>query len=101
MLGDIPELLLGAILQDSSYSTPTVRAVFDAHFKPFFERYCIGPISHSNHPKSQFIVHMATLGCGGWAIERHDGDSAGGEKDGGAGADGGQQQYQTTRTSGV
>jgi hypothetical protein len=58
------------MLQDSGFDMDAVRSVFTAHFQSFFERYCIGPISRSNHPKSQFMVHMSALGCGGWVIDR-------------------------------
>lgn len=68
-LGDLAELLMGAVFIDSNYNTEPARRVYRKHFEPFMDRYGVGPTNQSLHPKSVFMVHMASLGCAAWRID--------------------------------
>jgi hypothetical protein len=69
-LGDIPELIMGAILLDSDYDLPLVRSIFEAHFLPWFESYCVGLHTGVVHPKAALLQLLFQRGCKQYAFEK-------------------------------
>ncbi|KAL7419495.1 hypothetical protein Q5752_005406 [Cryptotrichosporon argae] len=74
-LGDTFEALIGAILIDSGFDLPVLRAIYATQLAPFIEPYACPPNERSLHPKSVLLVTLAARGCRGWEVtKRPEGD---------------------------
>lgn len=69
-LGEIPELIFGAILLDSDYDLALVRSIFQTHFLPFFESYCVGVHEGVVHPKAALLQLLYQRACQAYTFEK-------------------------------
>jgi hypothetical protein len=68
--GEVMNALFGAILVDSHYDIKAVKKVYDTHFKPFLDRYCIGPTERSLHPRVVWSEMIFKRGCTHWELTK-------------------------------
>lgn len=72
-LGAVVEALFGAILIDSGFDLAAVRKVYEERFRPFTDRYCLGPSDHSLHPKSALLELLSSRHCTRWDMKQLEG----------------------------
>lgn len=68
----MPEVLLGAAVADQDGALDAARQIFTDHYWPFMQKFGVGPIHHSLHPKSGMSEMMGKYGCTVWKIQRLD-----------------------------
>lgn len=69
-LGALPQVLLGAIVADQDGDMTAAKKLVYEQFWPFMEKFAVGPINHSLHPKSVMSEMMGRYGCTVWKIVR-------------------------------
>ena len=62
-LSHIVTLIFGALLLDSGFDLPYVRSVYDKHFRPFIDRYCLKPGAIQLNPQSMFHDLVQRKSC--------------------------------------
>lgn len=69
-LGEIVNVVFGAILVDSHYDIPLVRRILTAHLSPFIEMYCVGPGETGPHPRTVWSEMIFKRGCAFWEMKK-------------------------------
>lgn len=72
-LGAGVEALFGAMLIDTGFDLAVVRDVYEKHFRPFTDKYCLGPSNHSLHPKSALLELLSGRHCTRWEMKQLEG----------------------------